>query len=67
MTTPLKVSINPAATKNLKLRVALPPAGAGLPPGNFFLLVRLTSATSPLTDLNVTDGNFLPAIPLTVV
>jgi len=61
---PARLSVNPGATKSLKLRATLP---EGIPTGNFFLLVRLTSTTSPLADLNLNDGNFLPAIPVTIV
>jgi hypothetical protein len=65
-TIPAKVSINPGAAKTLKLKAAIPAAGAGASAGSSFLLVRVSGA-GPLADLDASNGVLLPAIPVTLV
>jgi hypothetical protein len=63
-TVPAKVSINPGASKTVKVKLTLPTTGAT--PGGSFLLVRL-SGVGPLADLNASNGALLTPIPLTLV
>jgi hypothetical protein len=65
-TIPAKVSLNSGAAKTLKIKAAIPAAGAGTSAGNSFLLVRVSGA-GPLADLDASNGVLLPAIPLTLV
>jgi hypothetical protein len=61
-TVPAKVSINPGASKTVKLKLTLP---AGTSPGGMFVLARV-SGTGPLADLNASNGVLLTPIPVTI-
>jgi hypothetical protein len=62
-TVPAKVSINPGASKTLKVKLTPP---AGVTPGSVFLLVRV-NGVGPLADLNASNGALLTPIPVTFV
>lgn len=62
VTVPAKVSINPGASKPLKVKLTVPP---GTPPGSAFVLVRV-SGVGPLADLNTSNGVLLTPIPVTL-
>jgi uncharacterized membrane protein len=62
VTVPAKVSINPGASKPLKVKLTVP---AGTTPGSAFVLVRVTGA-GPLADLNASNGVLLTPIPVTL-
>jgi hypothetical protein len=61
---PAKVSINPGASKTVKLKTTIPATGATA--GGFFVLVRV-SGVGPLADLNASNGVLLTPIPVTLV
>jgi hypothetical protein len=63
-TVPAKVSINPGASKTVKLKTTIPATGATA--GGFFVLVRV-SGVGPLADLNASNGVLLTPIPVTLV